>query len=81
MLALRETMALGKLVSKWGREKRVPGALWRRRDARGGFYMADEGDIRRWRGGGWRRNTGPIWLLILVIEERKCPIDDRGSKR
>jgi hypothetical protein len=35
-------MALGKLVSKWGREKRVPGVVWRRCDARGTFYTADE---------------------------------------
>jgi hypothetical protein len=35
-----------KLVSKWGREKRDPGALWRRRHARGGFYTTDKGEIR-----------------------------------
>jgi hypothetical protein len=46
VLALKETMALGELVSKWGSEKRVPGALWRRHAARRAFYTADEGELR-----------------------------------
>jgi hypothetical protein len=40
-----------QLVSKWGREKRDPGAFWRQRHARGGFYTTDEGEIRRQSGG------------------------------
>jgi hypothetical protein len=49
VLTLGETMALGRLVSKWGREKRVPWAVWRRRAARDAFYMADKEELRRQR--------------------------------
>jgi hypothetical protein len=44
---LGETMALGELVSKLGREKRVSGALWRRCTARGAFYTVSEWELRR----------------------------------
>jgi hypothetical protein len=47
VLALEDKMALGELVSKRGREKRVLGALWRRCAARGAFYLAGEGERMR----------------------------------
>jgi hypothetical protein len=56
VLAVVETMALGKLGSKWEREKRVSGVAWRSRAARGAFCRASEGELRRQKGGGYRRN-------------------------
>jgi hypothetical protein len=38
-------------MSKWRRENRDLGALWRRRHARGDFYAIGKGEIGRQSGG------------------------------
>jgi hypothetical protein len=40
-----------KLMSKWRRENRDLGSLWRRRHARGDFYAIGKGEIGRQSGG------------------------------
>jgi hypothetical protein len=79
VLVLKDSMALGKLGSKWGREKRGPKVVWRRHAARGAFYRADEGELGHQRGGGLRRNSCPLRILIWGIQERKWAVDTRGS--
>jgi hypothetical protein len=59
VLMVVQTMALGNLRSKCGREKRVPGVGRRRRAARGDFCRAGEGELRHQKGGGY--NT-PVLL-------------------
>jgi hypothetical protein len=46
VLTLGGDDGVGK-AHKWGREKRVPGVVWRRCDARGPFYTAGERERRR----------------------------------
>jgi hypothetical protein len=49
----------------------VPGAVWRSCAARGAFCRAGEGELRRQKGGDWRRDDWQLWILIWVIEGRK----------